>query len=394
MLHVVPLRLKHTGNHMATDLIEYFTTKTDDIVGLLRQIVELESPTHDKPAVDQLGTFLEEQLAGLGAQVERVPQPAYGDHLIARLPGPSDQPPALLLAHMDTVWPVGTLATMPWREKDGMVYGPGAFDMKGGIAIGLFALRAISDLGLKLTRPVVWLFNSDEEIGSPTSRPFIEEEARRSAYAMVLEPAVPPDGALKTSRKGVARFNIRVTGKAAHAGAAPEEGVSAIEELARLILELHALTDHQTGTTVNVGVIEGGTRSNVVAAEARAEVDLRVANSKDGERLVAMIYDLRAQLPGTQVNVTGGMNRPPMERTPAIAALFERARHIAAELDLTLTETGTGGGSDGNFTAALGVPTLDGLGAVGDGGHALHEQVIVASLPQRAALLAALLTRL
>jgi len=374
--------------------MKYLASQTDAMVGLLRQIVELESPTHDKSAVDRMGAFLTEQLAGLGAIVERVSQSDCGDHLIARLPGPTGQPPALLLAHMDTVWPVGTLATMPWREEDDKVYGPGAFDMKGGIVIGIFALKAISDLSLKLPRPVVWLCTSDEEIGSPTSRPLIEEEAQRSACALVLEPAVPPDGALKTSRKGVGRFTIRVTGKASHAGAAPEEGVSAIGELARLILELHDLTDYQRGTTVNVGVIAGGTRSNVVASEARAEVDLRVTSSKEGERLVAIIRGLRAQLPGAQVNVTGGMNRPPMERKLAIASLFERARHIAAELGLALKETGTGGGSDGNFTAALGVPTLDGLGAVGDGGHALHEQVIVESLPQRAALLAALLTRL
>ncbi len=379
---------------MTLDLMKYLASQTDAMVGLLRQIVELESPTHDKSAVDRMGAFLTEQLAGLGAIVERVSQSDCGDHLIARLPGPTGQPPALLLAHMDTVWPVGTLATMPWREEDDKVYGPGAFDMKGGIVIGIFALKAISDLSLKLPRPVVWLCTSDEEIGSPTSRPLIEEEAQRSACALVLEPAVPPDGALKTSRKGVGRFTIRVTGKASHAGAAPEEGVSAIGELARLILELHDLTDYQRGTTVNVGVIAGGTRSNVVASEARAEVDLRVTSSKEGERLVAIIRGLRAQLPGAQVNVTGGMNRPPMERKLAIASLFERARHIAAELGLALKETGTGGGSDGNFTAALGVPTLDGLGAVGDGGHALHEQVIVESLPQRAALLAALLTRL
>jgi glutamate carboxypeptidase len=277
------------------------------------------------------------------------------------------------------------------RVEDGMVYGPGAFDMKGGIVNTLWAMRALNALGLMPQRRVTLLITSDEETGSRSSRATIEAEAPQHDAVLVLEPAHPPSAALKTWRKGVGLYKLRVTGVSAHAGAAHDEGVNAIEELAHQILAIQRLTNYEAGTTVNVGVIGGGTRSNVIPQHAWARVDARVMNQVEAERLDAALQGLQPHVKGAHIEVTGGINRPPMVRTPAGVALFRRAEAIAAELGFEVQETGTGGGSDGNFTAALGVPTLDGLGVAGDGGHALHEHVIISSLPERAALLAGLL---
>ena len=355
----------------------------------LRSLVELESPSDDKRRTDQLGAFL----AGfvktmLDARIETLPQAAYGNHLRVEL-GPQDgSSPILVLGHFDTVWPAGTLAKMPFRVEGPLAYGPGILDMKAGLVIGVHALAAMQQSGLLLV-PVVFLFTSDEELGSPSSRELIEAEARRARAALVLEPAA--GRAVKTARKGVGIFRVEVEGLAAHAGSNPELGVSAIDEMARLILDLHALTDPATGTTVNVGVVKGGTRPNVTAAGAMAEVDLRVTSIAAAQRLEETILGLRPHNPKARVVVTGGINRPPMERTPGVARLYEKAKGVARSLGFDLPEAAVGGASDANFVTPLGVAVMDGLGAVGDGAHAIHEHVEINSLAVRAALFAGLI---
>lgn len=370
-------------------VLAYLRAHQADMVADLTRLVELESPSDDKAAIDRLGAALADDLRGLAASVDLLPQTAAGDHLRARWgDGPGG---VLLLCHMDTVWPLGTLAHMPVRVEDGRFHGPGAFDMKGGIVNALWAMRALHALDLRPEGRVTLLITSDEEVGSTTSRPVIEAEALAHDTVYVLEPAHPPHGALKTWRKGVGDYRVTVTGRASHAGAAHDEGINAIEELAHHVLTIQALTDYRASTTVNVGVIGGGTRSNVVPAQAWAEVDFRVMSQAEADRIDAALRGLAPRLHGTSIEVTGGLNRPPMVRTLANLALYDRAEAIATALGLTISETGTGGGSDGNFTSALGVPTLDGLGVTGDGSHALHEHVIIPSLPERAALLAGLL---
>ena len=360
-----------------------------DMVAHLTQLVEMESPSDHKPSLDRLAALLAEQASAVGAQSEVLHQNVAGDIVRARWGDGAGG--VLLLCHMDTVWDLGTLAERPVRVEDGRLYGPGAFDMKGGIVNALWALRALGELKLMPDRRVTLLITSDEEIGSEASRALIEAEALAHQVVFVLEPAHPPRASLKTWRKGVGDYRVAVTGRASHAGAAHEEGINAIEELARHVVAIQALTDYAAGTTVNVGVIRGGTRSNVVPEQAWAEVDYRVMDMVEAARVDAFMRGLKPQRDGVRLEVTGGLNRPPMVRTPAIVALYTRAEAVAAELGFPLTETGTGGGSDGNFTAALGVPTLDGLGVVGDGGHALHEHVVLSSLPERAALLAGLI---
>jgi glutamate carboxypeptidase len=378
---------------MSDPILAYHQRRHRDWIALLTRIVEHESPTDDKAAVDRLGAFLAGELTGLGARVEAMPLAEYGDVVRAELPGTGDGQ-LLLLCHIDTVWPLGELHRRPVTLADGKLMGPGVFDMKAGVMYTLAALAALRDLDRPPARRLVLLYTTDEEVGSIRSHPLIEAEARRSRAALVLEPSVPPRGAIKTSRSGVGRYVVKVTGRPSHSGSNPRSGVSAIEELARQTLALHALTDHDLGTTVNVGVFHGGTRPNVVAAEAVAEVDLRVRTVAEAARVEERILGLRPIHPEATVKVTGGMNRPPMERTEAIVALYKRARGLAAELGLDLAEAHTGGGSDGNLTAALGVPTLDGLGGVGDGGHAYHEHVLVDTIPERVALLTHLLLAL
>lgn len=360
----------------------------------LREIVTLESPSTDKAAVDRLARLLQERCRGLGAEVVVYPQAEYGDLTVASWPARGrDDEPLLVLTHIDTVWPLGTIERRPFVVEDDVARGPCVFDMKASVAMMLEAVRWLGEHGLE-HRPIHWLINTEEEVGSPVSRPLIEELARQSSYVLCLEPPVPPMGALKTSRKGVGIFTVRIRGRAAHAGADPEKGISAIQELANQIQYLHSLTDFGLGTTVNVGVVGGGTRPNVVAEEAWARVDLRVATMAEAERVVGAILGSRPWLPGAEVTVEGGLNRPPMERTPVIVAAFERAREIGREIGLELIEAATGGASDGNLTAALGVPTIDGLGCPGDGGHAEHEYTWISGLVERTALLIALLRKL
>ncbi len=372
-------------------LLDALRPRLAGMTDVLGALVAHESPSLDKPALDGMARTLAARFAAIGGEVEVIANPDGGDHLIARFfPDPAGPPPALLLAHFDTVWSVGTLAGMPWRVEAGRAFGPGAYDMKASLVLAEFALKALGELGLRPPRPVELILTSDEEIGSPTSRRLIERRAGEAAYALVLEPPLP-DGSLKTARKGVGQFLVTVEGRAAHAGVEPEKGLGAIDELARQVLYLHALTDLGAGTTVNVGVVEGGTAPNVVAARASARVDVRVATAEQALVIEAAIRQLSAYTPGIRLAVEGGFNRPPMERTPAVAGLVEKARVVGRALGLDLSEGSTGGGSDGNFTAALGLPTLDGLGARGAGAHAHHEQVDLDSLPERAALLAALL---
>ncbi|MGQ9517343.1 MAG: M20 family metallopeptidase [Anaerolineae bacterium] len=356
----------------------------------LRALVEHESPTDNKGLVDRAQALLAERLAQAGASVERLPQEQVGDHLRAVWAGTGQRQPVLLLGHMDTVWPAGELRRRPARVEDGYFYGPGAFDMKAGLVIVIHAMEVLRQFDLPLTRDVVLLVNSDEEWGSVSSRSIIEAEARRSDYVLVMEPALGP-GMLTVGRKGVGRFWVRVQGRAAHAGREPEKGVSAIAELAQHILYLQSLNDLERGVTVTVGVVHGGTRPNVVPAEAVAEVDLRVPNRMEEERMASLIRQLTPYHPQAGVTVEGTVTRPAWEADSTCLALFHRARVVGEHLDMHLERGVSGGGSDGNFTAVMGIPTLDGLGPEGAGAHAVDERVAVESLPLRAALLAGLL---
>jgi glutamate carboxypeptidase len=365
-----------------------FKARTPAMVSLLKKLVETESPSHDKAAVDRLGALVADECRRLGAKVQLHPQAAVGDLVEASWGTGRDG--ILLLAHMDTVHPIGTLERMPFREVDGRILGPGTEDMKGGIVIGLGALAGLAEARQLPARPVTALFTSDEEIGSPTSRAHIERLARESALVLVLEPAMP-DGAIKTWRKGVGDFVVTVHGKASHAGSDHQVGRNAIEELARQVLAIQKLTDYGRGTTLNVGVIRGGTATNVVPEEAVAEVDLRVMQPGEAERIGLALNALKPELEGTTIEVTGELNRPPMPSDERMKATFEKARKLAAAIGLEIRAGGTGGASDANFVAPLGIPVLDGLGAVGDGGHSEREFILKDSLPERAALLAALI---
>jgi glutamate carboxypeptidase len=377
-------------------ILDHLLGRQASMVGALRQLVMIDSPTFDPSAVNQVGAVLSKAFGELGCQVERLPQSSFGDHLRIRWGTESRQ--VLLLGHMDTVWPADETQRRPFAVAAGgpggasIATGPGSFDMKGGLVIGLFALAALHDLGLKPAYRLVLLFNSDEEAGSLTSRQAIEEEGRRSEAALVLEPS--RSDALVTSRKGVGRFELEVGGVASHSGAAHERGTSAVEELAHQVLRLEAMTDYASGTTVNVGVVRGGSRVNIRPASAYASIDLRVQTAEEGRRMAEAILHLQPVSPRATLNVTGGLNRPPWVPSAAGDALFERARQVGSDLGIELFPSGAGGGSDGNFTAALGVPTLDGLGIVGEDAHAVTEWVDLDSLPRRAALLAELLLEL
>jgi len=375
---------------MTSDLVEYLAARQSETIALLRRLVELESPSEDKAAIDRLGGFIASQLREASASVEVAPQTSAGDHLIASF-GHASGAPIVTLCHIDTVWPVGTLATMPWREEDGILRGPGVYDMKASTAIVLMALRYMRDTGIQPKHPLRMLFTTDEETGSLTSRSLIEAEAKKAALVLCMEPALP-NGALKTFRKGTGDFTITAYGRAAHSGADHALGINAIEEIARQTTALHRMTNYELGTTVNVGVISGGTVSNVVPDRAQIQVDIRVSTAAEGERMVKAITSLQPQLPGARLEIKGGLNRPPMERTPLIVETFRGAQAIAKSIGLELIEGATGGASDANFTGVL-APTLDGLGAVGNGGHSIDEHIIASSLPERAALLTAILTQ-
>lgn len=358
----------------------------DFVIALARE----ESPSHDPASQAGVRRLLSDALVELGFIVEHEPGSRSGGQLVAR-PAGGGKPGQLLLGHMDTVWPIGTLASMPVELEGEHLRGPGVFDMKAGLAAGIFALRALDDLGIEPALPPAFLITSDEEIGSPDSGPLIESWARRVSRAFVLEPALGPEGKLKTRRKGVGHFAIEVAGVSSHAGLAPDEGASAIHELAHVIRDLSRLADRERGITVNAGVIAGGTRANVVASRARAEVDVRVWTRSDAEAVEMALREIRPTIRGIRVEISGSIDRPPLERTARNRALWERAAALAAALGLELEEGAAGGASDGNLTS-LHTATLDGLGAVGDGAHAAHEFVHVDRALERAALLAALVS--
>jgi len=380
-----------TMNQLESFLLQFCEEHQGEMLAVLRQAVELESPSDNKAAVDRCGKYLAREFERLGCKTTMYPQRDRGDHLKAEFPGRAGAKPVLLLGHFDTVWPMGTLATMPFRVENDRAFGPGVLDMKSGIVMMMFALRALRGANPGEHPPVTVLLDTDEEVGSTTSRALVETTARECSAVLVLEPAQGADGRLKTSRKGVGGFTIRVRGRASHAGVDFQKGHSAIAELARQILEVVKFTDLDRGITVNLGVIGGGTRTNVVAAEAWVEVDVRVERAADADELKRRFAALRAVDPGCSLEVAGGMNRPPMERTAETVRLFHIAQAQAKKIALQLGESATGGGSDGNFTSALGIPTLDGLGAVGEGAHANHESVLLAELPKRTALLASLI---
>jgi glutamate carboxypeptidase len=373
-------------------ILLYLESRRAEMVSLCRELVECESPTDDAAAVGRFADLVADQVAGM-ARVRRIPGGRFGPHLQCEfeLPGEKQDGQILALGHSDTVWPVGTLKQMPFREAEGRLWGPGVLDMKAGIAFLIFAVRALRELELPVRRRVVMQLNSDEEVGSDSSRPLTEEEARRSVAVLVLEPGTGLDGKLKTARKGVGEYSIVVRGRAAHAGLDFSSGASAILELARQIQKVAGFTRLERGITVNAGVISGGSRTNVVAAEARAAIDVRVLRIKDAAALDRRFHGLRPVDRRCQIEISGGLNRPPMERTAGIAKLFRKARELAAELGIELEESVSGGGSDGNFTAAIGAPTLDGLGAVGEGAHAPHESILVERMADRAALVAKLI---
>jgi glutamate carboxypeptidase len=369
----------------------YFEERCDRIVDTIRQLVEVESSSDDKPAVDRIARLLAGRFEALGGHSKLHRAQKFGDHLQVDFDGKRGKP-VLLLGHYDTVYPSGTLATMPCRVADGRLWGPGVLDMKSGIGLMLHVIEALRAWNEDtLPRPVTVLLVSDEEVGSDSSRHITESVAKRSQAVLVLEPSYGLQGAVKTARKGVAEYTLKVTGKAAHSGLDFEKGESAVTELARQVLEIPKLVDLKRGLTLNVGLIQGGSRVNVIPAEATATIDVRIARMKDAGEIDRKLRALKAFNRKCKLELKGGVNRPPMERTPGVASLYESARAIAQQLGWRLEEAAVGGGSDGNFTAGLGIPTLDGLGGVGDGAHATHESIVISELPRRAALLSALI---
>ncbi|PYV82017.1 MAG: peptidase M20 [Acidobacteria bacterium] len=376
-----------------SEQLAYFRKQQSNILDTTQQIVEIESPSDVKAAVDRLNTVLASRFGELGGKVQVHRQGKFGNHLEINFAGANrTAKPVLLLGHTDTVYPIGTISKMKYRIAKGRVFGPGVLDMKAGIALALHVIEALLAWHKgRLPRPLTVLLVSDEEIGSHSSRALTESLAGKSEAVLVLEPASGLNGAVKTARKGVGGYTLQVTGKAAHSGLDFEKGQSAVLELARQILEISNLTDLSKGITLNVGRISGGTRVNVVPAEATASLDVRVAAEKDAEEIHRRLMSLKPFNAHCKITVSGELNRPPMQRSAGVAALYDKARSIASDLGWDLEEASVGGGSDGNFTAAVGIPTLDGLGAVGEGAHAEHESVVISELPKRAALLSGLL---
>src|SRR5262245_57128949 len=380
------------------DLLDHYAARREAILESIRELVERESKSREESRLKEIAGFVAGQLSEIGGRVELIPQTGYGTHLRAGFDFGHEKAErsVLVVGHLDTVWPVGTLERMPFRVTSepgvsvGSAHRPGIFDMKSGVAIAVESLRTIASQGLATKRPVVLMLTCDEEIGSKTSRPLIEEAAKNAAAALILEPPLS-GGVVKTGRKGIGTFTVRALGRAAHAGLDPEKGVNAIVELAHQTLRLAGLNDYERGVTVSVGLIEGGSALNVIPASASAKVDVRFWTPEDGERLVAAIRGLTPGAAGARIEVLGGINRPPMPRSEKNIALYEHARDLAAELGFDLKDEVVGGGSDGNFIAAMGVPTLDGLGVDGAGAHAEHEHIVIDDIPRRAALLTGLM---
>jgi glutamate carboxypeptidase len=382
-----------TSSTKMLTLLERLRHREPAMTQMLGRMVRAESPSFDKAAVDRFGRIVAAEWKRRGARVTLLRQRERGNHVRAewRPGGNSSRGQILVLGHLDTVYDAGTIARMPFRVSRGRAWGPGIFDMKGGLVIALHAVDALAATGYLPEKRIVFLWTSDEEIGSGSSRAAIEHEAKRSDAVLVLEPASGPDGRVKTGRKGVGEIELLVTGRSAHAGLNPEDGINAIEEIALQIARISRWNQPRRGITLNAGIIEGGTRTNVIPERARVVVDLRATHSEDMRALERKFRQLRPILQGAKLEVRGGFNRPPMEPKMS-ATLYAIARALAGEMGVKLEETFVGGGSDGNFTAALGVPTLDGLGVVGEGAHSPRENIVVRTLPERAALLAGLLS--
>ena len=374
------------------EILADLESNKQDGIEFLQQMVDMESPSYDKALVDRLVAFLARRFEEIGGEVSMTGVEGFGDHLRVGFPAAGHRP-ILLLGHADTVFPAGEVQRRPFKIEGNIASGPGVFDMKAGIAMMWMAIRTVTRIRGRLQNPVTVLLTSDEEIGGASSQELIEAEARRSQAVLVLEPSLP-GGALKTARKGVGRFTIKTVGKATHSGINPEDGINSIEEIAHQILKLQGMTDPDRGTTVTVGVVRGGTRPNVVPAESAIEIDTRITSMEEAERITSAVRALSPVLPGSRIEVRGQINRPPMERTTDTERLFELAREIAGDLGRELQEGSTGGASDGNFTAALGIPTLDGLGTIGLGAHQVDEHIEVDQLPWRTALVAGLIERI
>jgi glutamate carboxypeptidase len=374
-------------------LLDYFRSQQESGIALLKELVELESHSLDKAGVDRLADFLGSRFRDLGADVSLLRQESRGNVLKALWKSGRPGKPILLLGHMDTVWPAGTTGERPFRLEGGKAYGPGVFDMKGGLLVSLLVCRAMCDRLLEPAVDVAFFFSSDEEIGTEASLPCLRIEAQACRAVLCLEPPLP-GGKAKTFRKGVGVFKMRVEGVAAHAGVDHQKGANAIIELARQAVQIQNLTDYARGITVNVGTFRGGAASNVVPPLAQADIDFRFSTRSDGLRIEEQIRSVRPFDSRCRIEVAGGINRPPLERTPEVVGLYLRARQEAESLGMTLGEGGTGGGSDGSFTADMGIPTLDGLGVEGDGAHAAHEFISVHDIPRRAALIGSLLQSL
>jgi len=376
------------------DLKQIFIERQNDLLGLVQSLVEAESPSGDLAGNQSVVSLLEEAARSIPAirSIDKISAPDYGEHLrlTAFKNAEDDQRPVVILGHTDTVHARGSLAERPWRREGNRIYGPGIFDMKANCALALEVLRACTAIDLPVNGPVVLLLTCDEENGSPTGRSLVEAETRNARAVLVLEPPAS-GGRVKTARKGTGMFTIHAQGRAAHAGLEPEKGASAVLEMAHQIVRLHAMNDLAAGTSVNAGVVEGGTLSNVVAASATAEIDIRFSSMAAGKRIEEAILHLQPVDERVELSVRGGVNRPPLERTDKVQALYEQARQVASLMDFELGETSVGGASDGNFAGALGVPVLDGLGIDGDGAHAVHEHILIDNIAGRGALIAGLL---
>ena len=373
-----------------SDRLRYFESRQEEIVQTIREFVAIESPSDNKLAADRMGALLAARFETRGGRARVHRAEDFADSVQIDFPGREEIKPVLLLGHFDTVYPLGTLATMPCHVEDGRLHGPGVLDMKSGIALMLYAIEALQAWHTGLPRPVTVFLVSDEEVGSYSSRKITEALARESAAVLVLEPA-GPRGAVKTARKGVGEYILHVKGVAAHAGLDPGKGHSAIVELARQITAVSKLNDLRRGTSVNPGVIYGGTRTNVIAAQASVEVDVRIKEAKQAVTLDRKFQSLKPFDKRCKLSIKGGINRMPMERNAGVVALYKKAQAIAKQIHWKLEEAAVGGGSDGNFTAGIGIPTLDGMGGLGEGAHALHEHIVISELPRRALLLAGMI---
>jgi len=375
----------------AKDRLRYCEERKNQMVSFIRDMVEIESPSDNKQAVDRVSALIASRFEGIGGRIRFHRTANFGDHLQVDFESSRRKEPVLLLGHYDTVYPLGTLPQMPCRLEKGRLYGPGVYDMKAGIALIMTAIETFRASHGEFPRPVTVLLVSDEEVGSESSRVITEILAKKSAAVFVCEPSYGPKGAVKTARKGIGEYQLKVTGKASHAGLDFEKGESAIVELAIQIGKISKLVNLKKGLTLNVGTIQGGTRVNVVPAEASANIDVRIKRMQDAKEIEKKLRALKPVNRKCKLQISGGLNRPPMERTKQIAGLYQKAVSIAKELGWKLEEASVGGGSDGNFTAGLGIPTLDGMGAVGEGAHSTHESIDISTLPRRAALLAGLL---